>query len=358
VWFYQQDLTTGKLGAATYAGGVLSPSAAAADAPTNGLLFDVVVGPDGQLWAVTQSNSGEGENVQVRQGLTGVPQNLVAPWYVGNASLAFAGSQPVLLVARYGSISEPLHYASGVPWTGFAPIPKTWTLGISNDLVGTKRGVRMLGSESNAGYRPSVARWTGSGFTTPRLIGDNNSCAASTHDAVSDASGRVADVSSNCENVTVYNLPDTKRAALVRFKAGGTAAGEPQITTTKRGNGWVAWLIQDSPAGNKLLVRAVLLPTLLKSKSDTASGNKVTVIGPVSCMPVSNAKAKVKANPAKGWNVVSRQLKFDGDDVGTSVKIDGAKLAEDSAHVLVGKAVFKKGGKTVTATKKLRFKAC
>ena len=359
VWFYQHDLTTGKLAAATYAGGALTPSVAIADAPSNGLLFDVVPGPDGNLWAVTRSDSGAGQNVQVRQGLAGAPTNLVAPWMVGNASLAFAGSKPVLMVAQYGQIAGALHYASGVPWTGFAPIAKTWTLGIANDLVGTSHGVRMLGSEDNAGYRPSVARWTGAGFSKPQLIGDDNSCAASTHDVVSDGSGRVADVVSTCENLTIYNLPDTKHAAIVRFKAGGTfAGGPPQITTTTRGHGWVAWGILSAPTGNKLLVRPVRLPALMKKKSAQEKGNKVTVTGPVSCLPVVTVKGRLKTDPAQGWNVVSKSLKLDGDDVDNPVKIDGEKLAAGSEHVLLGKGVFKKGNDTVTVTKKFKFKAC
>jgi hypothetical protein len=358
VWFYQDALTTGKLATATYTNGVLSPSAAVADAPSNGLLFDVVPGPDGQLWVVTRSDSGSGHVLQVRQGLAGVPQALSAPWMVGKASLAFAGSKPILLVAQYGAIAGELHYASGVPWTGFAPIPKTWTLSEYNDLVTTKKGVRMIGSEDNANYRPVVGRWTGSKFSTPRLIGDNQSCPALTHDLVTDSSGRMADVSERCGKIGIYNLPDTKNAGIAQFSSGGTIAGGPQITTTSRGHGWVAWSILSSPAGTKLLVRPVRLPALMKEKSASEKGNQVTVRGPVSCLPVVTIRAKVKTNPANGWNLVSRQLKLDGDDVGTSVKIDGQKLAEGSKHVLLGKGVFKKGGQTVTVTKKLKFTAC
>ena len=85
VWWHQSGLTTGMLATATYANGALAPSADVAAAPSNGGLFDVVTGPDGQLWALTHSDSGIGQNLQVRAGLTGAPQPLTAPWLVGHA---------------------------------------------------------------------------------------------------------------------------------------------------------------------------------------------------------------------------------------------------------------------------------
>ena len=78
----------------------------------------------------------------------------------------------------------------------------------------------MIGSEDNANYRPVVARWTGSSFSTPKLIGENQSCPALTFDLVTDGSGRLANVSERCGKLGVYNLPDTKNAAIVRFALG------------------------------------------------------------------------------------------------------------------------------------------
>ena len=102
----------------------------------------------------------------------------------------------------------------------------------------------------------------------------------------------------------------------------------------------------------------VRLPALMKQKSAQAKGNKVTVSGPASCLPVVTVKGRVKTDTAKGWNLVSRSLKLDGDNVANPVKIDGEKLAAGSKHVLLGKGVFKKGGQTATVTKKFKFTAC
>ena len=69
-------------------------------------------------------------------------------------------------------------------------------------------------------------------------------------------------------------------------------------------------------------------------------------------------RGKVKTDPAQGWNLVSRQLKLDGDVVDSPVEINGEKLATGSDHVLLGKGVFRRGNDTVTVTEKLKFEAC
>lgn len=358
VWYHQLG-TQAWLATATYSNGVLSAPSDLWPAPSNGRLLDVTQAANGQLYAVTQNDGSSGQILHIQPLAPGAPPtDLVAPWYVGKASLAFAGSKAVLLIGKYGSIGDPLYYASGAPWTPFAPVPKTWTLGEYSDLVTTKHGVRMISSEANAGYRPVVGKWTGSKFTKPGLIGDEDSCPALTHDLVTDGSGRLGDVSERCGKLGIYNLPQTTDAAIAKFSSGGTIAGAPQITTTTRGYGWVAWSILSPIQGNKLLVRAVRLPALMTAKSESAKGNKVTVSGPVSCLPVVTVRGKLKANPANGWSVVSKQLKLDGDDVDSPVKINGEKLDPRSKHVLKGKAVFRNGGQQVTVTEQLTFKAC
>lgn len=357
VWWHQSGLTTGKLATAAVAGGVLAPGVDVADAPSNGVLFDVVPAPDGQLWAVTRT-SDTGTILQVRPGLTGAPIDVAAPWMVGSASLAFSGSSPILLISQYGPISDPVYYSQGLPFAGFQPVPKTWNLGVFNDVVTTKSGVRMISSEANANYRPVVGKWTGSAFSTPKLIGENKSCPALTFDLVSDASGRLANVSERCGQLGVYNHPTTSRAAIKYFGSGGTISGAPQIGTTARGYALVAWAIL-SPTGTatKLLARWVRLPSLYATKSDKARDNKVSVKVPVGCLTPVSYKAVAKANAARGWRVVSRSIKLDGDNEGVDVKLDGERLSSGK-HVLVAKAVFRKGGQVATATKRVEFRVC
>ena len=362
VWFHNVSLTSGALSTATYAGGVLSAPSTVPDAPAFGQLFDVVVGPDRALWAVTSDPSGSGQNLQIHSNV-GVPGSMpvTAPFLVGNASLAFQGSQPVLLVGKAGSISDQLYYASGNPMGGFKPLRKTWTTGLSNDVVGTSRGVRAIASEDEAGYRPVVAKWTGSSFSKPRLIGENTSCPGLFHDLVSDASGRVADVVQRCGKVVIYNLPDTENAAMASFPTGGTdSSGEgAQITTQARGYGWVAWsILSPTQVGNRLQVRAVRLPALMIQKSQNANPGKVTVKGPASCLPVVSVRAKVSVKAGRGWNVGSKSLMFEGENEGTSVKLDGEKLKSGKKYTLLGKGVFRRGGQTATVTQKLKFKVC
>ena len=164
--------------------------------------------------------------------------------------------------------------------------------------------------------------------------------------------------SSTANKLSIYNLADTKRAGIVRMPTGGVSAGGPQqITTTTRGTGWVAWGILSSRRLRQHAARAGdPAPGADDRQVRPGPGGKVTLVAPVSCLPVSSAKAKVKAKAAKGWSVASRSLKLDGKNKGTSVSIDGSKLAAGSKHKLVGTAVFKKGGQRSTATKRYSFR--
>jgi hypothetical protein len=367
IWFHdtaasQTGPSGGKLATATYAGGVLSAAADQADAPSHGALLDVAEGPGESLWVVLSKGAATPEDfakVQVRQGLSGTPDDRTAPWPVDDAWLAFAGSTPVLAVSRYGSISEPIRYASspGGTWTSFAPVANTWNVGGAG-LVSTTRGVRLVASEGNAGYRPVVSLFANGRFGTPRLIGDGSTCATTSHDLVTDASGRVADVGNECGRITVANLPATTKAALARFAAGDTVAGgPPQITTTGRGAGWVAFGTLSSSA-TKLKVVPVMLPALTTTKGRTGAAGKVTVRGPVSCLPAVQTPVGVSAKPASGWKVKATTLKLDGTAL-TGRALNGAPLAPGSTHTLVGLAKFSRPGhSTATVKASLTFRSC
>jgi hypothetical protein len=363
VWYHNFGSNTlGAISTATYAGGVLSaPATAAGHIPPNGLLFDVTRGPDGALWAVTR-DGGFGQSLQIvpNVAVAAAQPPVGAPWMVGNASLAFNGSQPVLLIAKAGSIGDPLAYASGNPLGSFKSLAKTWTTGAGNDLVGTSRGVRALASEAKASYYPAVAKWNGSEFSEPELIGEDNNCPGLFHDAGTDGSGRIADVVERCGKVIIYNLPDTENAAEASFPTGGTlAAGGAQITSTTRGYGWVAWgTLSPTNVASRLQVRAVRLPALMIEKSKNANPGKVTVKGPASCLPVVEVKAKVSGKAKNGWSVANKELTLDGKGNDATVKLDGEKLDSGEKYTLLGKVVFKKGGQTATVTQKLKFKVC
>jgi len=246
--------------ATTNSSGTLGAAHDVATAPSFGLLMDAVVGPHGTIWVVSRPGGANG-GLQVRPGFASAPVHLKTPYLVGYALLRFAGSTAVLAIDKDGAISKPVSYASehNGSWSKFRPVAKTWTADANFGLASVKSGVRLIATVNNANYYPVVSRWTGSGFGKPTQTGDHNNCTPSSHDAVSDASGRLADASMECEDIAIANLPDTVHAKVFRYKVHGTfAGGQPQLTTTKAGTGWVAWSIE-SADGDKLLVAPLRL---------------------------------------------------------------------------------------------------
>jgi hypothetical protein len=357
-WFYD-GAGFGMIAQSVYSGGGLTGPTDYVPAPDNGALLDAVLGPQGQVWLVTQDAATLGpQHVHVINGLAQVA-DVTAPSMVSKASLAFQGDQPVLAVDKYGAIGESVLVSSGPDLTALKPVAKTWSLGGLEDMVSSKGGVRLIASEDNAGYRPVVAGWKGGSFGKPELTGDRNACAPASHDLVTDPSGRAADVANECGVATIANLADTRHAGLARFSMGGTpSSGMPQITTTQRGFGWVAWGILSPLTGNRLFVAPVRLPALIVEKSGSRAGGKVRVQGPADCLPVVTAKAKAKAKPAKGWRLLSRALLLDGKAVGTSTKIHGESATSGERFHLSARAVFGKGRARSTATATMTFHAC
>ena len=249
-----------EIAVATSSGGPLSPAKDVATAPSFGLMLDAVAGPAGSVWVVSRV---AGKNaVQVRPGFTSAPVTLSTPYLTAYALLRFDGSTPVLVIDKDGSISDPVSVAfeHGGTWSQFSPVAGTSTADANFGLAATPSGVRLIATIANASYKPVAASWNGSGFGTPALTGDTNACAPSSHDAVSDASGRLADASMECGDVAVANLPDTAHATVFRFAANGTFAGTlPQLTTSPDGSGWVAWSVGVA-GGDELLAAPLLLP--------------------------------------------------------------------------------------------------
>jgi hypothetical protein len=343
--------------AISQSGGPLSPAAQVATAPSFGTMLDAALGPNNSIWVVTERSVVGG--IQVQPGLGNHFAILKTPYGVGEARLRFSGGTAVLVIQKAGAITTPVAFASfrnGV-FSGFRKLAHTWTSDATLGLTGTSSGVRMVTSEANAGYHPVAWSWTGNGFGRATLTGDFNNCSPSSHDLVSDASGRAADVSSECEDVAIANMPDTRHAADVRFGVRGTfAGGDPQLTTTPRGKGWVVWSIESSVA-NKLLAAPMLLPGLDVTAARTARGNRVVVTGPASCLPPVDIAVGVKGHPARHWHVVSSLLKLGGTTLhGKTLR--GGTLIAGARYTLYGTVGFANGGSHVTITARLKFRSC
>jgi hypothetical protein len=249
-----------EIAVATSSGGPLSAAHNVATAPSFGAFRDAVVGPDGTIWVASEVAGGK-LAVQIRPGFANPPVNVKTPYLIGYAQLRFAGTMPVLVIDKDGSIGGPISVATehGGKWSDFRNVANVWTTA-NFGLASTPSGLRLIATTDNATYQPVVANWTGSAFATPALTGDTNACAPSSHDPVSDASGRLADVSMECGDVAIANLPDTEHATVYRFPVNGTFAGTvPQLTTSPDGSSWVTWSIE-SKGGDQLMATPLLLP--------------------------------------------------------------------------------------------------
>jgi hypothetical protein len=336
--------------------GSLSAAADVATAPSFGELLTAGRAPDGSIWVVTEPSSGN--QVEVRPGLDKAAVTVRTPYGVQDAGLAFTGSAAVLAIQKDGSITVPVSYAheSGGTWSGFRVLARTWTSDANLGLVRTRTGIRLLASVGNADYWPVVSRWTGSSFTRPQLTGDRNNCSPGSHDPVADASGRMADVSTECSQLAVANLPDTLHAAVVRFGNGGTfAGGPPQITTTPRGRAWVVWSIESS-VSDRLLAAPVLLPGRLRTVTKATDGDRVRLTGPASCLPPVTVRVSVTGSPARHWHVVSRSIHLGRTALAHT--LSGGALAAGRSYTLTGRVVFGDGSARRPVTASLAFRSC
>jgi hypothetical protein len=338
-------------------GGTLSAATDVASAPSFGSLDDAEFGPGGAIWTVAETSNQE--TLQIRAGLGAAIVSKGGPYQIGTAKLAFSGSTAVIAIQRAAYITKPVAYAfrkgSG-SWSSFRTLNHTWTSDANVGLTGTKSGIRLLASVDNADYWPVVSRFTGSSFSRPALTGDRNNCSPGSHDPVSDASGRMADVSEECEDLAVANLPDTTHATVVRFGSGGTfSSGIPQLATTPRGRAWVVWSILSS-TGNKLLVAPVLLPGRDVTVSKSAHGDRVTLTGPASCLPAVSVGVRVTGSAAAHWRVLKRALRLGGKSLGST--LNGGTLAAGRLYTLTGTVTVADGGARRTVTARLKFRSC
>ena len=364
VWAHDTDASeSGPQGseiatATSQAGGKLSPGTDQATSPSFGTMLDAGMAPNGQIWVLSEKSVAGG--LQVRPGLNNPFVNLKTPYGVGAARVAFNHGTPVIVIQKAGAISAPVAYTSvrNGKFAAFGFVKHTWTAASNIGLVGTSSGVRLDTSVANATYRPEVWNWTGNGFGSPTQTGVvHDNCTPSGHDLVTDASGRVADITNECGFVVVANAPGTRKAATFSFPEHGTAAGgDYQITTTRRGTGWAIWGIE-STHGDKISATPIVLPGEEVTATKTVKGNRVTVTGPASCLPPVNINVGVKGSPAKNWHVTASTLRL-GHKVLHSTTLNGASLKPGATYTLSGTVKFTNGGSHSTVTAQLKFRSC
>jgi hypothetical protein len=344
--------------ATSQAGGTLSAERDVSPGPSFGYFLDATLAPNGSIWAVTNPSGAHSNTLQVTRGLGTRYQTVATPFWPGEAQLAFNGASGVLAIAKAGTITAPVYTdrQSSSGWTAFKPVAKTWDVA-GFGLATTTSGVRLIASENNAGYQSVVSKPTATGWSTPTLTGSFGNCSPDDHDAVADASGRLADAFEICADaVAVENLADTSHAAIMRFNVPGTfAGGQPQVTTSPSGRGWVAWSVE-STTGDKLFVAPLLLPGLHLTNSAGGAHGRVYVTGAATCLPPVNVTVGVAGKPASGWRVAAKSLKLGGSVIGTG--LNGAALTPGARYVLTGTVTFARGSARSTVRDLLGFRSC
>jgi hypothetical protein len=362
VWFHDTAQSVNgpegsEIATAAVQNGVLSAANDQAPAPSFGTLLDAAAGPGGSIWTVV-TRSGL-PTAQITPGLGAKFVDLATPYTLGGARIRFDGSTAVLAIQQDGSLSQPVAYAAerNGTWSGFTNLAGSATGAANIGMAQTRSGVRVVAAIDNADFWPVVAKWTGSGFAPPQLTGDKNACESASHDPVADASGRMADISMECQNVAIANLTDTVHAAVVRFANGGVfAGGPPQLATTPRGRGWAVWSIEAS-TNDTLKAGPVLLPGRDITAQATGQGNQVKLTGPASCLPPVGVPVKVAGTPATGWQVATTALSLDGTAL-SGKTLDGSALTAGTTHTLTGTVTFSKSGTHLPVTATLKFTSC
>lgn len=367
VWFHDDVASEGGAHASEIAeatvgsDGTLSAPTDVATAPSFGALLDAEVGPGGGIWTIAYAGSLPNQ-IEVREGITHDPVVVKTPYSVGFAHVAFAHATPIIAITKYGAIGQPAAYSSmpGHTWPAFKNVPRTWTVGEDIGLTATSSGVRLITEVGNADYSPVVAKWNGHGFAARTLTGDHDNSHPTTHDVVADASGRMADVSVEGPQLAVDNFADTTHATIQRFSLHNAtvAGGNPQIGTTPRGEAWVAWSVEATPAGtgNKLLLVPFRLPGGHQLVSKHGRHGRITVTGPTSCLPADTISVGVSGHPKHGWHVSARHLSLSGKTVHST--LEGASLKAGKKYALKGTVTFASGGSHETVKATVKFRAC
>ena len=361
VWYHDTassgtDPHAAQIAEATVTNGVLSPETDVAAGPSHGQLLDAVVGPGSTIWTLAYAG---GTSLELRAGVTSSPVQVKIPFETTYAHLAFAHSTPIIAITDGSEITQPPSYSyrPGNTWKPFRKVPGgAWQQGIDFGLTATSRGVRLITGDGKTNYYTSVvSRWTGTAFSPVRSTGDTTE--VTTHDDITDRSGRLVNISEEGSNFAVGNLADTLHAATFRFPVHGTNAGfAAQVATTPRGHGVAMWAVEKGTNGDTILVQPFRLAGLHKSVTKHGSHGSVTLVGPASCLPASSLSVAVTGHGKSGWKVNSRKLILDGKKVGSS--IDGASLGAGATYTFKGTVVFSHGSSHSTVVAALKFRTC
>jgi hypothetical protein len=341
---------------ATVTNGVLSPETDVAAGPSHGQLLDAVVGPGNKIWTLAYAGA---TSLELRAGVTSSPVQVKIPFETTYAHLAFAHTTPILAITHGSEITQPPSYSyrPGSSWKPFRKVPGgAWQQGIDFGLTATSRGVRLITGDGRTNYYTSVvSRWTGHAFSPIRSTGDTTG--VTSHDDITDRSGRLVNISQEGSNFAVGNLADTLHAATFRFPVHGTTAGfAAQVATTPRGHGVAMWGVQKSTNGDTILVQPFRLAGLHKSVTKHSRHANVTLVGPASCLPASTLPVAVKGHGKSGWKVHSHKLTLNGKKIGSS--INGASLRAGTTYTLKGTVVFTHGSSHSTVNAALKFRTC
>jgi hypothetical protein len=363
VWIYQptsgSGTFSGSFGVAQVHGGVLGASSGIPGAPALGNLTSVIARPSGAVSAAVVGSGADFDTAYVYPTLSSTPAPVKAPYPIGNAQIAATRTRTVLTVSHYGSIGDPVRYASkgSGGWSALRVVKKTWTIGNIERLITTRSGIRLVTGTDSATYQPVVARWNGTRFSKPVHTGDRSPCAPASHDLATDASGRLVDVTNECGKMAISNQPRTTHAAIVRVPEGGTqAGGPPQISTAPSGRGWVIWGIESGGLADNLYARRIVLPGLQHTVRDRGAAGKLSLTGPASCLPPITTHVKLKVRAARHWSVRSTKVRLGSHTIGGRLK--GASLKPSHRYTLTGTATLRKGGRHARLGVKLAFKTC
>jgi hypothetical protein len=365
VWIAQPNPDSGEFSgtfgvAQVNSSGVLGSSASYGGAPTYGDLTGVTVhGNSVEMAAV--GNSGYDQNVYYYSGITATPKKLTRPYYIGNAQIADDGDSVVITTSHYGSLGEKVSVASenekSGKWSGFSNVAGSYTAGALERLLLTHGKITMVGMSDKALYTPYTYIWKGSSFDGPNATGGKNDI--STVDLNTDASGRMVSVFTESGQLQIGNFGEGSHMATFGLNTSKLtlAGGEPQISTSRDGLGWLFYSYeQPGGIGDKLVAQPIDIPALANTVTGHGKHGSVKLTGPANCFPESKLGISAKGNGDKGWKVDRTDLTLDGKNV--SSPLDGSKLKASTQYSLEGSVTFKNGKDTSDASVKMSFTTC